>query len=94
MAREISAKRIDDLEHLRQWLKVFVAPGASLGGARPKASFSETNGSLWIAKFPARDDTRDVGAWEALVQKLAAQAASRYPHRSCVASAASTTPSV
>ena len=38
---------------------------ASLGGARPKASFSETNGSLWIAKFPAHDDTRDVGAWEA-----------------------------
>ena len=50
-----------------------VAPGASLGGARPKASFTETNGSLWIAKFPARDDSRDVGAWEALVQRLAAR---------------------
>jgi serine/threonine-protein kinase HipA len=73
VAREISAKRIDDLQALRQWLKVLVAPGASLGGARPKASFSETNGSLWIAKFPAADDTRDVGAWEALAQRLAAR---------------------
>src|SRR5580693_652207 len=74
VAREISAKRIDDLQALRQWLKVLVAPGASLGGARPKASFAETNESLWIAKFPARDDTRDVGAWEAVVQRLAARA--------------------
>lgn len=74
VAGEITAKRIDDLEALRQWLRVLVAPGASLGGARPKASFTETDGSLWIAKFPARDDTRDVGAWEALAQQLAARA--------------------
>jgi serine/threonine-protein kinase HipA len=79
VAREITAKRIDDLEALRRWLKVLVAPGASLGGARPKASFMETNGRLWIAKFPARDDTRDVGAWEALAQKLAARAGIEVP---------------
>jgi hypothetical protein len=60
-----------------EWLKVLVTPGASLGGARPKASFSETNGSLWIAKFPAADDARDVGAWEALAQRLAARPSSR-----------------
>jgi serine/threonine-protein kinase HipA len=74
VAGEITAKRIDDLKALRHWLKVLMAPGASLGGARPKASFTETDGSLWIAKFPARDDTRDVGAWEALAQQLAARA--------------------
>jgi serine/threonine-protein kinase HipA len=74
VTREITAKRIDDLTALRQWLKVLVAPGASLGGARPKASFTESNGNLWIAKFPARDDTRDVGAWEAVAQRLAARA--------------------
>ncbi|MGH8325763.1 MAG: type II toxin-antitoxin system HipA family toxin, partial [Steroidobacteraceae bacterium] len=73
-AGEITAKRVDDLTALRQWLKVLLAPGASLGGARPKASFTETSGSLWIAKFPARDDSRDVGAWEALVQQLAVRA--------------------
>jgi len=79
VAREITAKRIDDLAALRQWLKVLVAPGASLGGARPKASFTETNGTLWIAKFPARDDTRDVGAWEALAHRLAARAGIEVP---------------
>jgi len=79
VAREITAKRIDDLKALRHWLKVLVAPGASLGGARPKASFAETNGSLWIAKFPARDDTRDVGAWEALAQQLAARVGIEVP---------------
>jgi serine/threonine-protein kinase HipA len=74
VAREITAKRIDDLTALRQWLKVLVSPGASLGGARPKASYVETDGSLWMAKFPARDDTRDVSAWEALARQLAARA--------------------
>ncbi len=71
VAREITAKRIDDLDALRRWLAVLVAPGASLGGARPKANFTEVDGSLWIAKFPARDDERDVGAWEALTHGLA-----------------------
>lgn len=79
VAGEITAKRIDDLSALRQWLQVLVAPGASLGGARPKASFTETNGSFWIAKFPARDDTRDVGAWEAVAQQLAARAGIHVP---------------
>lgn len=74
VAREITAKRIDDLDALRRWLSVLVAPGASLGGARPKANFTETDGSLWIAKFPARDDERDIGAWEGLTHRLAKQA--------------------
>jgi serine/threonine-protein kinase HipA len=74
VAREITAKRIDDLDALRRWLSVLVAPGASLGGARPKANFTESDGSLWIAKFPARDDERDIGAWEGLTHRLAQQA--------------------
>jgi serine/threonine-protein kinase HipA len=79
VALEITAKRIDDLDALRRWLRVLVAPGASLGGARPKASFKETDGTLWIAKFPARDDTRDVGAWESLAQTLAKRAGIEVP---------------
>src|SRR5690606_5015167 len=43
-------------------------------GARPKANFTEADGSLWIAKFPARDDDRDVGAWEYAVHQLARKA--------------------
>jgi len=74
VALEITAKRIDDLDQLRRWLAVLVAPGASLGGARPKANFVQADGSLWIAKFPAHDDDRDVGAWESIVHGMAAKA--------------------
>jgi serine/threonine-protein kinase HipA len=51
-----------------------IAPGASLGGARPKASFRDVDGSLWLAKFPAREDRRNVGLWELLTAQLSAQA--------------------
>lgn len=74
VAYQLSNRRIDDLDALRKWLAVLVAPGASLGGARPKANFTDTDGSLWIGKFPARDDDRDVGAWEYVVQQLAQKA--------------------
>jgi serine/threonine-protein kinase HipA len=74
VAFELSSRRFDDLDALRKWLAVLVAPGASLGGARPKANFTQTDKSLWIAKFPARDDDRDVGGWEYLVHTLAHRA--------------------
>lgn len=74
VAYQLSSRRIDDLDALRKWLAVLVAPGASLGGARPKANFTESDGSLWIGKFPARDDDRDVGAWEYVVHALATKA--------------------
>ncbi|WP_245801150.1 type II toxin-antitoxin system HipA family toxin [Pollutimonas bauzanensis] len=74
VAYQLSSRRIDDLDALRKWLAVLVAPGASLGGARPKANFTEADGSLWIGKFPAQDDDRDVGAWEYAVHQLAQKA--------------------
>jgi serine/threonine-protein kinase HipA len=74
VAFQLSSRRIDDLDALRKWLAVLVAPGASLGGARPKANFTNSDGSLWIGKFPARDDERDVGAWEYVVHALALKA--------------------
>ena len=54
-----------------KWLKMLIAPGGSLGGARPKAGVVDEKGSPWIAKFPSRQDTSDIGAWEYLVHKLA-----------------------
>ena len=75
----LSDRRIDDLDALRKWLAVLVAPGASLGGARPKANFTEADGSLWIGKFPARDDDRDIGAWEYLAHGLALKAGVHVP---------------
>jgi serine/threonine-protein kinase HipA len=71
VAIELTNKRVDDLSKLRQWLAVLVAPGASLGGAHPKANFIDLDGSLWIAKFPSREDNFDRGAWEMLVHDLA-----------------------
>ena len=79
VAYQLSNHRIDDLDALRQWLAVLVAPGASLGGARPKANFTEADGSLWIGKFPARNDDRDAGAWEFVTHTLAKQAGIEVP---------------
>jgi serine/threonine-protein kinase HipA len=58
----------------KQWISMLMAPGASLGGARPKASVIDPTGSLWIAKFPSRSDRHDVAAWEYLVHALAKKA--------------------
>lgn len=57
-----------------KWLALLVAPGSSLGGARPKASVVDPHDALWIAKFPSSQDEHDVGAWEAIVNRLAAKA--------------------
>ncbi|MDP9251642.1 MAG: HipA domain-containing protein [Chloroflexota bacterium] len=57
-----------------QALALLLAPGSSLGGARPKANFIAEDGVLWIAKFPSRDDDHDVGAWEYLLTRVAADA--------------------
>ena len=74
VATQLTSKKLNDLDALRQWLAVLVAPGASLGGARPKANFTEQDGSLWIGKFPAKDDDRDIAAWEYLAYLLAQNA--------------------
>jgi len=50
-----------------EWLRLLIAPGGSLGGARPKASVVDPTGHLWIAKFPSVRDDYDVGAWEMVV---------------------------
>lgn len=57
-----------------RWIHMLIAPGSSLGGARPKASVLDEEGQLWIAKFPSRSDDHDVGAWELLVHALAGRA--------------------
>ncbi len=62
-------KNDDGMEE--KWLKQLVAPGSSLGGARPKASVLAPDGSLWIAKFPSKHDELNVGAWEMVVHDLA-----------------------
>jgi serine/threonine-protein kinase HipA len=54
-----------------EWLRMLIAPGGSLGGARPKASVLDDAGGLWLAKFPRAGDRHDVGGWEAVAHELA-----------------------
>jgi len=57
-----------------KWLSMLVAPGASLGGARPKANIIDNDGNLWIAKFPSKNDQGDIGGWEIVTYELALMA--------------------
>lgn len=56
------------------WLNLLLAPGSSLGGARPKAGVLDQQRRLCIAKFPSRNDNKDIGAWEMVTGDLARQA--------------------
>jgi len=60
-------------EDIDECLQDLLAPGSSLGGARPKANVKDADGSLWIAKFPSQNDDYDVGAWEMVCHDLACQ---------------------
>ncbi len=64
----------DTQPNYSKWLRMLIAPGGSLGGARPKASVIDTNHNLWIAKFPSKLDENDIGAWEMVVYELAKKA--------------------
>lgn len=60
-------------------LRLLLAPGSSLGGARPKASVRNRDGHLAIAKFPRKDDEINTVLWEALALTLAAKAGIEVP---------------
>jgi serine/threonine-protein kinase HipA len=64
-------------------LRLLIAPGSSLGGARPKASVIDKDGHLAIAKFPRRDDEYNTVVWEAIALALAAKAGIPVP-QSCI----------
>jgi serine/threonine-protein kinase HipA len=80
--RELQAASLQFEKHIdeedsplyEKWLTQLFAPGTSLGGARPKASVRDEAGSLCMAKFPSRNDTRDMGAWELVAHNLARKA--------------------
>jgi serine/threonine-protein kinase HipA len=60
-------------------LRLLLAPGSSLGGARPKASVKDKDGHLAIAKFPKKDDEIDTIGWEAVALSLASKAGIQVP---------------
>jgi serine/threonine-protein kinase HipA len=63
-----------ELEEMRKWLAILMAPGSSLGGASPKANILDDAKHPWIAKFPSKNDTLDKALWEYLAYKLAIKA--------------------
>ena len=62
-----------------RWLRQLLAPGSSLGGARPKATVRAADGTLWIAKFPSKQDEQDTGAWEQVAHELAVKCGLNVP---------------
>lgn len=60
-------------------LQLLLAPGSSLGGARPKASVRDKDGHLAIAKFPRRDDEYNTVVWEEVALTLAQKASVAVP---------------
>lgn len=74
-------KNADELDEASlKWINQLIAPGSSLGGARPKADVVDTNGKQWIAKFPGKNDDTDIGLWEMIVHDLAIQAKITVPN--------------
>jgi serine/threonine-protein kinase HipA len=55
-------------------LRLLLAPGSSLGGARPKASVRDRDGHLAVAKFPHQGDEINTVLWEAVALTLAGKA--------------------
>jgi len=60
-------------------LRLLLALGSSLGGARPKASVRDKDGSLAIAKFGMAGDDHRVVVWEAVALTLAGKAGIAVP---------------
>ena len=71
----VAAENVMEDKDTDEDLKLLLAPGSSLGGARPKASVVEKDGHLAIAKFPRKDDEYNTVAWEAVALALAKKAA-------------------
>jgi len=74
ISRKLEEPGVEKLPEYERWLSILIAPGTSLGGARPKANFTDLSGKLWFAKFPSKEDRYDVGGWEFLVHDMAREA--------------------
>ena len=69
-----AAERFGAEKDTAEDIRLLLAPGSSLGGARPKASVRDRDGTLAIAKFPQKTDEFSAVAWESVALTLAAKA--------------------
>lgn len=74
-----AASRIAEDRETDDDLQLVLAPGTSLGGARPKASVRDNDEHLLVAKFPRKDDEWPVTRWEATTLALARSAGIAVP---------------
>jgi len=74
-----AAHRIEEGAPIPRRLEAFFDAGSAMGGARPKATVTDVEGKLWLAKFPSRSDGYDVPLVEAATLKLASAAGLNVP---------------
>jgi serine/threonine-protein kinase HipA len=74
-----AARRIVGDRETDEDLRLLLAPGSSLGGARPKASVRDAEGRLLIAKFPSQTDAWPIPTWESVAMTLAKRAGISVP---------------
>lgn len=74
-----ATEHLEDDHETAEEMRLLLAPGSSLGGARPKASVRDRDGMLAIAKFPQKQDEIRVELWEAVALRLASQAGIQVP---------------
>jgi serine/threonine-protein kinase HipA len=73
-----AASKIETGKEVSQHLLRLLRQGSSVGGARPKCTV-EWEDALWIAKFPAKDDTLNIPRVEYAAMTLAAKCGIRVP---------------
>lgn len=73
-AHEIEASEEKHILPEKKWIVQLLHPGTSLGGARPKTSVIDEDGSLTVTKFPSRKDDYDVALWEHFCHVMAKKA--------------------
>ena len=69
-----AADRVEKGKERKGDLSLLLAPGGSLGGARPKAVIRDRHGQLTLAKFPWTMDEWSVIVWEKVTLDLAKNA--------------------
>jgi serine/threonine-protein kinase HipA len=74
-----AAEHVVEKKDTEEDLRLLLESGSSLGGARPKASVTDKNGHLAIAKFPRKDDEINTVMWEAVALALAQKAGISVP---------------
>ena len=74
-----AAERIEEGAPIPARLEIIIQAGASLGGARPKATVRDEQGVMWLAKFQSRHERLDGPNIEAATMQLAAECGMTVP---------------